>query len=98
MEFEFDPAKSESNHRKHGIDFFEAQTLWKVFAAEKPLNFPGEARFYRIAPLEGRFWTAIFTLRGVEVRLISVRRGRRKEVDDYERAANSGSGQPDPQP
>jgi uncharacterized protein len=28
-EFEFDPAKSEANLRKHGIDFLDAQTLWK---------------------------------------------------------------------
>jgi uncharacterized protein len=26
--FEFDPAKSESNRSKHGIDFVEAQGLW----------------------------------------------------------------------
>ena len=28
MEFEFDPQKSESNKKKHGIDFNEAQALW----------------------------------------------------------------------
>lgn len=28
MDFEFDPAKSESNAKKHGIDFVEAQLLW----------------------------------------------------------------------
>ena len=28
MEFEFDKRKSESNKRKHGIDFTEAQALW----------------------------------------------------------------------
>jgi len=28
MEFEFDHKKSESNKRKHGIDFYEAQKLW----------------------------------------------------------------------
>ena len=98
MEFEFDEVKSAANRAKHGKDFVEAQVLWDVFGAEKPLNFPGEPRFYRIAQLDGRFWTAIFTLRGVRVRLISVRRGRRKEVEDYERAANSGNGEPDPQP
>ena len=26
--FEFDPAKSDSNQRKHGIDFVAAQSLW----------------------------------------------------------------------
>ena len=29
MKFEFDETKSEANKRKHGIDFVEAQALWK---------------------------------------------------------------------
>jgi uncharacterized protein len=29
VEFEFDPGKSASNKAKHGIDFLEAQALWK---------------------------------------------------------------------
>jgi uncharacterized DUF497 family protein len=29
VQFEFDPRKSESNKAKHGIDFIEAQALWK---------------------------------------------------------------------
>lgn len=29
MEFEFDPAKSEGNRRKHGLDFIGAQALWR---------------------------------------------------------------------
>jgi hypothetical protein len=28
VEFENDPAKSEKNKRKHGIDFVEAAALW----------------------------------------------------------------------
>ncbi|MBE3065437.1 MAG: BrnT family toxin [Spirochaetes bacterium] len=28
MEFEFDSLKSDSNARKHGIDFVEAQRIW----------------------------------------------------------------------
>ena len=28
MKFEFDPNKSVSNKKKHGIDFAEAQLLW----------------------------------------------------------------------
>ena len=29
MEFEFDPEKSLANKLKHGIDFDEAQELWR---------------------------------------------------------------------
>ena len=28
MEFEYDPVKSETNKKKHGIDFEEVQALW----------------------------------------------------------------------
>ena len=28
MDFEFDPAKSAANLKKHGIDFLGAQALW----------------------------------------------------------------------
>jgi hypothetical protein len=30
MNFEFDPKKSDANKNKHGIDFIEAQELWKM--------------------------------------------------------------------
>ena len=30
MNFEFDTDKSKANKKKHGIDFVEAQALWKV--------------------------------------------------------------------
>ena len=33
MDFAFDPAKSEANLRKHGIDVLAAQALWRVKAA-----------------------------------------------------------------
>ena len=29
MQFEYDPARSATNKAKHGIDFDEAQVLWK---------------------------------------------------------------------
>jgi uncharacterized DUF497 family protein len=30
VQFEVDPQKSESNKAKHGIDFVDAQALWKT--------------------------------------------------------------------
>ena len=29
LDFEFDPAKSVANREKHGIDFIDAQALWR---------------------------------------------------------------------
>ncbi|MEA1867755.1 MAG: BrnT family toxin, partial [Thermodesulfobacteriota bacterium] len=46
MEFEFDPRKSASNRRKHGIDFVEAQALWNdPDLIEIPARTEDEPRF-----------------------------------------------------
>lgn len=85
--FEFDPAKSDANLAKHGIDFLTAQLLWND---PKPWNGlaqdRGERREYLIGVLEGRLWAAVFVRRADKIRLISVRRARNKEVQDYEQA------------
>jgi len=80
MEFEFDAAKSESNARKHGIDFVEAQKLWKERTLEIPSNYTGESRYLVIGQINQIFWSAIITYRHEKVRIISVRRSRKKEI------------------
>jgi hypothetical protein len=90
--FEFDPAKSATNHDKHGIDFIEAQELWNVPAFDQPSPFVSEPRRLRTARLGERFWTAVYTLRDGLVRLISVRRARSGEVIHYDREIASGTG------
>jgi uncharacterized DUF497 family protein len=87
MEFEFDPAKSASNKDKHGIDFVEAQALWLDGGLEVVLSksrISDEERFLAIGRISGRHWTAICTLRSEAIRIISVRRARREEVEYYE--------------
>jgi uncharacterized DUF497 family protein len=85
MEFEFDPAKSASNKRKHGIDFVVAQTLWEdPDRLQVPARTQGELRFMLIGKIRGEHWSAIFTPRAKRIRIVSVRRSRTKEVDAYE--------------
>jgi uncharacterized protein len=85
MEFEFDPVKSDSNLKKHGIDFERAQQLWTdVDLMVIPARTTDEIRFFAIGFIESRHWSAIFTLRGGRIRLISVRRSRREEIELYE--------------
>ena len=43
-----------------------------------------EPRFLAIGKIGERIWTAVFTLRGAGVRIISVRRSRPNEVSHYE--------------
>ena len=84
MEFEFDPKKSDSNRRKHGIDFQEARALWDdPDLIEIPVQTSDEPRYLVIGTIKGKHWSVI-TYRGDKVRIISVRRSRKEEVDIYE--------------
>ena len=85
FEFEFDENKSAANKEKHGIDFIEAQGLWKdesgvIFDA----NCEDEKRYALVSKLDGKMWVSIFTIRGEKVCLTSVRHARKEEVKFYE--------------
>ena len=85
MSFEWDLEKSIANKEKHGIDFESAKLLWSdENRVEIHAPFPVADRWIPIGKKENKLWTAIFTLRGNAIRIISVRRSRKKEVDLYE--------------
>ena len=85
MEFEFDSRKSVINKRKHGIDFFEAQSLWDdPDLVEIPVRTSDEPRFVVIGKISGRHWSGVITYRGEKLRIISIRRSRKEEVEIYE--------------
>ena len=85
MIFEYDENKSASNKLKHGIDFDEAQLLWQDWnRVEIPVPNNDEVRYLTIAKLNNKHWSAVITYRETNVRLISVRRSRTKEIEFYE--------------
>ena len=85
MEFEFDPEKSQANKAKHGIDFIEAQLLWlDDMLLEIPARTSDEPRFLIIGAIGNRHWSAVVTYREDRIRIISVRRSRKEEVEIYE--------------
>ena len=85
MEFEFDPRKSQSNREKHGIDFVAAQAIWEDHALlEIPARTLDEPRWLVIGRIGRKHWSAVITLRGQAIRLISVRRSRPEEIQLYE--------------
>jgi len=85
MDFEFDTNKSESNKQKHGIDFYEARELWDdPDFIEIPVMTGDEQRFLLIGMISEKHWSAIITYRSEKIRIISVRRSRREEIDIYE--------------
>ena len=85
MQFQYDQRKSTSNLKKHGIDFERAQLLWNdPNMVELAARSDDEPRSIVIALLNGQHWSAVFTYRDDEIRLISVRRARKAEVELYE--------------
>jgi uncharacterized DUF497 family protein len=85
MEFEFDHKKSESNEQKHGIDFYEAQKLWDgTDFIEIHVKTSDEPRFMITGKISEKYWSGVITYRNEKIRIISVRRSRKEEVDIYE--------------
>ena len=85
MEFEFDPIKSNNNKEKHGVDFYEAQTLWNdPDLIEIPVKTSDEPRFLVICNVSGKYWSGVITYRPEKIRIISVRRSRKEEAELYE--------------
>lgn len=83
--FEYDDAKPQSNKDKHGIDFEEVQALWDdPCLLEIPAKTVDEARTLVVGSLGGKHWSAVITYRGDNIRIISARRARTKEVALYE--------------
>jgi uncharacterized DUF497 family protein len=85
MEFEFDSRKSELNKENHGIDFYKAQDLWNdPNFIELPVKDSDEARFMVIGKIGEKHWSGVITYRSEKIRIISVRRSRKEEVELYE--------------
>lgn len=85
MEFEWDKDKTNINRTKHGIDFENAKHLWSdENRVEIYAPHPVEDRRIVIGEYRHKLWAAVYTMRGETVRIISVRRARKREVDLYE--------------
>ena len=83
--FEFDETKSRANLLKHGIDFVDAQDLWKdPMLIEIAAKTADESRYLIIGLIKNKHWSAVITYRNGNVRIISVRRARTEEIAIYE--------------
>lgn len=84
LEFEWDPAKSESTFQDRGMDFAYACRVFLGPVHESPADRDGELRIRAIGWIEGKFYTVIYTVRGVNrYRIISARRARPNEEQAY---------------
>jgi len=91
--FEWDPRKSRSNLRKHGIDFDEAREVFvdPLRRLEIEGHEHGEIRWRTVGEINGSLYAVFHKLEdeeGIEViRIISARKVSRHERRAYERQA-----------
>ena len=87
MKFQFDPAKSKSNLKKHKVSFADAESVFYDPLAIHIADPFSETEERWIAIGMGstsKVLVVVYTLRNDEIRLISVRPATRREAQDYE--------------
>jgi len=80
--FEFNDEKSALNLKKHGIYFTKSQLLWddpNFIEIQATSNI--EPRALVVGKISNKHFSAIITYRKDKVRIISVRRSRKAEVE-----------------
>ncbi|PTB22024.1 hypothetical protein C9I57_05290 [Trinickia symbiotica] len=88
MEITFDPNKSASNLRKHGVPLTYAARLdWNALRVDQDERVDySEDRYIGFGPIDGRLYCVVFTYRGDAIRIISLRKANKREQRDYEQA------------
>lgn len=92
MQFEWDPAKNDSNIAKHNIAFADAI---RVFLDPRVLVRAGinppydEARWVAVGSVDGNTYAVVYTDRSPDIRrIISARRARSNERRQYDQGAD----------
>jgi hypothetical protein len=97
MIFEWDARKARMNHKKHGVSFEEAATIFEdeyaLESTDERHSTTNELRFYKLGrSIYFRVLLCVFTLRKKAkdeetiIRIISARRASQKERAFYESA------------
>jgi len=89
MDFEWNEAKSRSNIRKHGLDFADAEEMFRGAVAVEPDTREdyGEKRWVGLGLIHGRVTHVVFAERGPDtIRIISLRKATKREREQYEKA------------
>lgn len=85
MNYEFDPAKDESNLDKHGVAMAEALEFeWDSATVQEDTRRKyAEVRLQATGLIGVRLYVMIYCKRGDDVRIISLRKANPREVKRY---------------
>ncbi len=81
--FEWDAAKAASNLVKHGVSFEDAADALCGLTLTRSSGRGAEMRFQSLCICAGRMIVVVWTLRGSVVRLISARRAKQNEREQF---------------
>lgn len=87
MKFQFDPAKAKGNLAKHKVSFADAEgVFYDPLAIHRDDPYSEQEDRWIAVGLgsTSQILVVVYIFRGDEIRLISVRRATRREVQDYE--------------
>jgi uncharacterized protein len=87
--FEWDEAKNRANLKKHGLDFSDAEEMfrgWFFYEPDTREDY-GEMRWMELGMIQGRIAHVVFVECGTDtIRVISLRKASRRECKEYEKA------------
>lgn len=87
MDYEWDEVKRQSNLRKHGLDFMDADLVFEaLFKVTVDAAHADDDRYADLAEVNGRVLMLVYTLRQQTVRCISLRVASRRERKLYDEA------------
>ena len=91
MRFEWDEEKSQSNQRKHGLNFADVPFVFagRTLTFEDSRQAYGESRYLTVGSLAGRVVIVAHTLRGDATRIISMRKANARERARYQERLES---------
>jgi uncharacterized DUF497 family protein len=89
MKYEWDEVKRQSNIDGHKVDFLDVLPLFanpEAIRLEDNRRDYGEIRYILLGEIDERLFQIAYTIRGSVIRLISARRGNKRERRIYENA------------
>ena len=84
MEYEWDEAKRRSNLEKHGVDFSAIEAFEWGSAVIQPSYRGGELRYTATGFIGSRLHYLVYTMRGDNRRIISLRKTNSRDRRRYE--------------
>jgi uncharacterized DUF497 family protein len=83
----WDEDKSQRNLQIRGFEFDLIHRFdWNTAVTQQDLRSVDEERWISVGLIEDRLYVAVWTQRGTDTRIISLRKANNREADRYERA------------